>query len=59
MSKKPTTKTTNAGRPREGEELLEPHTIRVSPSQWEKLGRLGGAVWVRTKIDAAKDPAAK
>lgn len=31
-------------------------SLRVTPTQREKLARLGGAEWVRTKIDKAKEP---
>lgn len=48
---------TGAGRPRFGAEILLPTTIRLSQAQREKLDRLGGADWVRRKIDSAKDPA--
>lgn len=30
--------------------------LRLSEEQREKLDRLGGAAWVRQKIDAAKEP---
>lgn len=33
-----------------------PITIRLTAGQREKLGRLGGAPWVRKKIDQAKEP---
>lgn len=46
-----------AGRPRFGAEVLLPTTIRLNRAQREKLGRLGGGVWIRNKIDSAKDPA--
>ena len=29
-------------------------SIRLSPAQWLKLERLGGAAWLRQKIDNAK-----
>lgn len=32
--------------------------IRMLPEQREKLQRLGGAQWVRDKIDRAKEPPA-
>ncbi|EHR71394.1 hypothetical protein BurJ1DRAFT_2565 [Burkholderiales bacterium JOSHI_001] len=46
------------GRPRlqEGEETI-PVTIRMTRPQRDKLARLGGPPWVRSKIDKAKDPA--
>lgn len=34
-----------------------PVTIKLSEAQKEKLQRLGGAPWVREKIDKAKEPA--
>lgn len=34
-----------------------PVSIRMTPSQKEKLARLGGPRWVRNKIDQAKEPA--
>ncbi|MBT2300421.1 hypothetical protein J7E70_08075 [Variovorax paradoxus] len=32
--------------------------IRMTPEQKEKLQRLGGAQWVRDRIDKAKEPKA-
>jgi ABC-type cobalamin transport system ATPase subunit len=32
-------------------------TIRLTKKQREKLDRLGGGEWVRTKINAAPEPA--
>jgi hypothetical protein len=29
-------------------------SIRLSPAQWEKLERLGGAAWLRERIDRAR-----
>lgn len=48
------------GRPalREGEETV-PVTIRMTPTQKDKLARLGGPQWVRTKIDKAPEPEKK
>ncbi len=37
-----------------GEETV-PVTIRMAESQKDKLKRLGGAPWVRAKIDQAKE----
>lgn len=34
-------------------------SIKVSEEQKAKLQRLGGASWVRERIDKAKDPAPK
>ena len=31
-------------------------SLRMTPAQREKLGRLGGAKWVRNWIDSAKEP---
>lgn len=59
MSKKPATKKGAGGRPRLGDEALITTTLRLGASQREKLVRLGGAAWIRGKIDAAKDPASK
>ena len=33
-----------------------PVMIKMKPAQKEKLQRLGGAPWVREKIDRAKEP---
>lgn len=30
--------------------------MRLQPAQRDKLKRLGGAAWVRRKIDQAKEP---
>ena len=38
----------------EGEAMI-PVTLKVLPSQKEKLARLGGAPWVRKKIDDEKE----
>ena len=45
------------GRPpvKAGEETVTV-SLRVTPAQREKLERLGGAEWVRQKIDRAKEP---
>jgi hypothetical protein len=34
---------------------MVPVTIKLEPKQREKLQRLGGATWVRKKIDQAKE----
>ena len=39
----------------EGEAMV-PVTVKMKPDQREKLQRLGGANWVRVKIDRAKEP---
>lgn len=36
-----------------------PIAIRMTTGQRDKLGRLGGAPWVRKKIDKAKEPEPK
>lgn len=38
-----------------GEETLTV-SLRMTPAQREKLERLGGAKWVRERIDRAKEP---
>ena len=45
------------GRPpvKAGEETVTV-SLRMTPSQREKLARLGGAGWVRDRIDRAKEP---
>lgn len=45
------------GRPpvKAGEETLTV-SLRMTPAQREKLERLGGAKWVRDRIDRAKEP---
>ena len=45
------------GRPpvKAGEETVTV-SLRVTPAQREKLARLGGAGWVRDRIDRAKEP---
>lgn len=40
------------------DEVMAPVTIYLKPSQRVKLQRLGGAAWVRQKIDGAKEPPA-
>lgn len=59
MAKTPAAKK-KPGRPalEEGAETV-PITLRMTPTQREKLARLGGAKWVRGKIDAAREPAEK
>ena len=44
------------GRPRlpQGEAMV-PVMVKMKPSQKEKLQRLGGARWVRDRIDKAKE----
>lgn len=45
------------GRPpvKPGEETVTV-SLRMTPAQREKLERLGGAKWVRDRIDRAKEP---
>lgn len=45
------------GRPpvKAGEETIT-ISLRMTPAQREKLDRLGGAGWVRDRIDRAKEP---
>lgn len=53
--KQPAQKT--RGRPaiQAGQETV-PITIRLTTTQRDKLQRLGGAQWVRSKIDKAREP---
>jgi hypothetical protein len=37
-------------------EALQPVSIKMSVPQREKLVRLGGAPWVRSRIDKAREP---
>lgn len=37
-------------------EAMRPFTIKMTDEQKAKLGRLGGAPWVRERIDKAKEP---
>lgn len=39
-----------------GDEPMVGITVKVSVAQRDKLGRLGGAPWVRDRIDKAKEP---
>lgn len=39
-----------------GAPATAPVTIKLSEAQLEKLKRLGGAPWVRDRIDKAKEP---
>lgn len=46
-----------AGRkPLDPEGATVPVTIRMTGDQRDKLARLGGAKWVRERIDRAKEP---
>lgn len=55
MDKKQTAQKTR-GRPaiKAGQDTV-PITIRMTAQQRDKLQRLGGAQWVRSKIDKARD----
>lgn len=54
----PTETPRGRGRPAlDPEDATVPVTIRMTTPQREKLGRLGGAKWVRDRIDKAKEPA--
>lgn len=39
------------------DERLRVGSIRLTEAQWAKLARLGGAEWLRRKINAAKEKA--
>jgi hypothetical protein len=39
----------------EGEAMI-PVTVKMRPAQRDKLSRLGGGLWVRERIDKAKEP---
>lgn len=39
----------------EGAETVQT-TLRMTPAQRDKLGRLGGGQWVRDRIDEAPEP---
>ncbi len=41
---------------KEGQETVT-LSVRLTVAQREKLGRLGGAAWMRDRIDKAKEPA--
>lgn len=56
MSKKQPAQKTR-GRPAiQAGEGTVPITIRLTTTQRDKLQRLGGAQWVRSRIDKARDP---
>jgi hypothetical protein len=42
-------------KPQEGEAMV-PVSIKMTPPQRDKLTRLGGAPWIRDRIDKAKEP---
>ena len=58
-----TTKLTGRGGPGRGQGrkpqavsyAMQPVSIKMSTAQRQKLARLGGAPWVRTKIDKARE----
>lgn len=56
-AKKKAPAATGAGRPRFDAEVMQTASFRCTPEQKAKLERLGGAVWIRKKIELAKDPA--
>lgn len=37
-------------------ELMRSRPVRMTDAQWEKCKRLGGAAFLRKKIDQAKEP---
>lgn len=43
-------------KPKGFSEAMSPVTIKLTDEQREKLRRLGGAPWVRERIDQAKEP---
>ena len=43
-------------KPKEHSDAMAPVSIKMTETQKEKLKRLGGAPWVREKIDKAKEP---
>jgi hypothetical protein len=46
---------TKTGRPpKPPEEKLEQRSLRLTKAQWAKLAALGGAEWIRKKINAAR-----
>lgn len=50
---------TGAGRPTLYGETMKTYPVRMTAAQNAKFDRLGGAAWLREKIDKAKDPAEK
>ncbi|MGY6161867.1 hypothetical protein [Paraburkholderia strydomiana] len=38
-------------------EAMVPRQVRMDDARWEKCRRLGGAGWIRDRIDEALDPA--
>lgn len=43
-------------KPKATSDAMQPVTIKMSDVQRAKLAKLGGAPWVREKIDKAKEP---
>jgi len=43
-------------KPLDGESAMKPVSIKMTNAQRDKLKKLGGAPWVREKIDKAKEP---
>jgi hypothetical protein len=43
-------------KPKETSDAMQPVTIKMTDMQRAKLAKLGGAPWVREKIDKAKEP---
>jgi len=39
-------------------DALKVGSIRLTQAQWDKLARLGGVAWPRTRIDKARTPEA-
>ena len=37
-------------------EVMKARPVRMTDAEWEKCKRLGGAKWVRDRIDRAKEP---
>jgi hypothetical protein len=37
-------------------ELMKPRQMRMTDAEWAKCIRLGGAAWVRDRINKAKEP---
>lgn len=42
-------------KPKETSDAMQPVTIKMTEPQRDKLKRLGGAPWVRERIDKAKE----
>jgi hypothetical protein len=59
MAKKQTPARGPGRPPIDADEDTIPVTVRMTLPQREKLKRLGGAGWVRSKIDSAREPEPK